>query len=86
MSKGCYAVVTTTDITGVEDVTLDTLEQTRIYAQGHSICVKNCEGLVEVYTLDGKNVAKSYGNASIDVAPGVYVVRAAGNTAKVIVR
>lgn len=86
VSKGCYAVVTTTDITGVEDVTLDTLEQTRIYAQGHSICVKNCEGLVEVYTLDGKNVAKSYGNASIDVAPGVYVVRAAGNTAKVIVR
>lgn len=82
----CYAVITTTDISGVEDVAYEATESTRIFGVPGAIRVVNNDGGVEVYTLDGARVAKTKGDATVSVAPGTYVVRAGGTTAKVLVK
>lgn len=82
----CYAVITTKDISGVEDVKYESTEGPRVFPQEGTIRVINNEGPVEVYTLDGIRVASAQGNATIEVAPALYIVRAGGVTAKVIVK
>ncbi|MDE7179869.1 MAG: hypothetical protein K2N88_01545 [Muribaculaceae bacterium] len=82
----CYAVITTTNISGVEDVTYDSIEATRVYTDAGRIVVVNNAGPVEVYTLDGVLTATTSGDASISAAPGFYVVRAGGITSKVLVK
>lgn len=79
----CYAVVTTKQITGVENIEYEIADTTRIFGQQGEIHTVNCNGPVEVYSLDGSLVATAYGNVAIQVAPGTYVVRADGKTAKV---
>ena len=53
-----------------------------------AIEVYNCNGRVAVYTVDGRKVADqtANGNATIPAAAGIYIVRAADKTAKVIVK
>lgn len=82
----CYAVVATTDVTGVEDVIYDETDATRIFGLAGEIHVVNNSADVEVYTLDGVRVATATGDATIPVAPAIYVVRAGSKTAKVAVK
>lgn len=82
----CYAVITTTDITGIDDVVFEATESTRIFGTQGGIRVVNNDGGVEIYSLDGVRVATAEGDATVSVAPGTYVVRAGGSTAKVIVK
>lgn len=86
VEPNCYAVISTKDVSGIDDVVFEATEGTRIFAVPGGVRVVNCEGAVEVYTLDGIAVATGAGDATIDVEPGTYVVRAAGKTAKVQVR
>ena len=82
----CYAVVTTRNISGVEDAVADAIDATRIFPVPGGVRIVNCEGAVDIYTIDGVRVDGAYGDCTIDVAPGTYVVRASGKTAKVVVR
>lgn len=82
----CYAVVTTRNISGVEHAVADSLDATRIFPVSGAVRVVNCAGAVDIYTIDGVRVAGDYGDCTLDVVPGTYVVRAAGKTAKVVVR
>lgn len=82
----CYAVVSTKNVSGVDDVVSEVLDSTRIFPVSGAIKVVNCDGDVAVYTVDGVNVAGAYGDACIEVEPGTYVVRAGARTAKVVVR
>lgn len=86
VEPNCYAVITTTDISGVEGIETDSTVSTVIYGMAGVIRVANCEGAVDVYSLDGSKVAGAYGDSTINVAPGMYVVRAGGKTAKVLVK
>ena len=86
VEPNCYAVISTKDVSGIDDVVFEATEGTRIFAVPGGVRVVNCEGAVEVYSLDGIAVATAAGDATIDVEPGTYVVRAAGKTAKVQVR
>ena len=70
----------------MEGIVSDALEATRIFAVTGGIRVVNCDGPVNVYTPDGVNVASGSGDSDITVDAGTYVVRAAGKTAKVVVR
>lgn len=86
VEPNCYAVIATRDVSGIDDVVYDAIEDTRIFAVDGAIRVVNCDGAVEVYTLDGVRVASAQGDSDISVAGGTYVVRAAGKTAKIQVR
>ena len=82
----CYAVVTTTNVTGVEGTIADLECRTSIYPVAGAICVSGNEGAVDVFALDGAKVASAKGDAMIPVAPGLYVVRAGAKTVKVLVK
>ena len=82
----CYVVITTTNISGIEDATYETAESTRVFTSNGMIHVVNNNGPVEIYTLDGVRVASAQGEANISVSPALYIVRAGGTTAKVYVR
>ena len=86
VEANCYAVIATNNLSGVEGIVSDALEATRIFAVTGGIRVVNCDGPVNVYTPDGVNVASGSGDSDITVDAGTYVVRAAGKTAKVVVR
>lgn len=86
VEPNCYAVVTTSDISGIDDIAYDKEAETVIYSTPGEIRVANNDGAVQVYTLDGARIADTEGNATLQVAPGIYVVRAGAKTAKVIVK
>lgn len=82
----CYAVISTTNISGIGDINLDATDTTRIFAADGAIRVVNNDAAVEVYTLDGVQVATARGDATIAVNPALYIVRAGAVTAKVLVK
>ena len=86
VEPGCYAVVTTTNISNIESVADEVMSATRIFPMGGEIRVVNNDTDVYVYTLDGVKVAEGRGETSIAVPAGMYVVRAGGKTAKVAVK
>lgn len=87
VEPGCYVVITSANVTGVDEMEYTgATNATRIYSEAGEIRVVNCNGPVNVYTIDGANVASASGDAAIQVTPGTYVVRADGTTAKIIVR
>lgn len=59
----------------------ETEGQHGITIDGNSI---TCPGDFEVYTPAGAGVARATGHA--DVAPGIYIVKSAGTTAKILVK
>ncbi len=76
----------TTETSSIDNACSD---QISINARTGMIMVTGAEGLpVSVVTVDGKVIFNSYGDAvtEIEVTSGVYIVRAATTTAKIIVR
>ena len=69
--------------TGVESVNL--LSKANVRVEGSTIVV-NGNGLVQVYSLDGALVAKAdaNGQARITVPSGAYIVKANGESVKVV--
>lgn len=86
VEANCFAVITTTDISGVEDMEYESARTLSIQPTEGAISVSNCDGHVSVYTLQGVNVGEGEGDCVIPVEAGTYVVRAGATTAKIIVR
>ena len=60
----------------------------RVVARRGAIEVSGFDGVAEVYTVDGRLVAKTTvaGNAQIAASNGIYLVRTPNTVKKVIVR
>jgi 1,4-alpha-glucan branching enzyme len=88
VEPGCYVVVSTNNVTAVKGIAADAADAVRVYSVAGGIRVAGANGQVEVYTLDGRRVAASRvsGEATLSVAPGLYAVRCAGKSAKVLVK
>ena len=67
---------------GVKAVAADAV---RAYGAKGTIVVENNGATVEVYNAAGAAVART-NNSEINVAPGLYIVKVAGNTQKVLVK
>lgn len=83
---GLAGVNITGDTTGILSLTADSA----ITAGKNTIVVRGFEGQdVTIATLDGKKVASGVANskeATFSVTPGIYVVKAGGTSAKVVVK
>lgn len=86
VEANCFAVITTTDISGVEDMEYEAADALSVRPEAGAIRVSNCAGRVSVYTLQGVNVANGEGDCVLPVAPGTYVVRAGSTAVKVAVK
>lgn len=79
-------VMSQTPVTGVENVNI---ENASVHSNGNAIYVDGIDGIVEVYTVDGRKVAetKSNGTATFtNMHNGIYLVRTAKGTCKVTVK
>ena len=82
-----------TRVTVTSDVTLSGVNgmnsmKERVVARSGAIEVSGFDGVAEVYTIDGRLVAKTVvaGNAQIAASNGIYLVRTPNTVKKVIVR
>ncbi len=81
LPAGAFAVYATTNVSGIEEATIDADAAPMIYVDGCSIKVEGYEaGEYAVYNLAGVKVNPDA------VVPGVYIVTAGTHTAKVAVR
>ena len=85
---GCVTRVTVTSHEELSGVNGMNSMKERVVARSGAIEVSGFDGVAEVYTIDGRLVAKTAvaGNAQIAASNGIYLVRTPNTVKKVIVR
>lgn len=85
---GCVTRVTVTSDKTLSGVNGMNSIKERVVARSGAIEVSGFDGVAEVYTIDGRLVAKTVvaGNAQIAASNGIYLVRTPNTVKKVIVR
>ena len=85
---GCVTRVTVTSHEKLSGVNGMNSMKERVVARSGAIEVSGFDGVAEVYTIDGRLVAKTVvaGNAQIAASNGIYLVRTPNTVKKVIVR
>lgn len=79
------AVVDVAPAAGVDDAVISESAVSITTANG-GITVEGNEGLVEVYTVEGRKVAQTRASGTINLAKGIYIVKADDTVAKVLVK
>ena len=76
---------TSAPLSGVESVAGDGV---KVYAAAGCVVVEGAEGVAQVYTADGKQVAAEAvnGKTEIALAKGLYIVRVGNKVQKVVVK
>lgn len=82
-----FAVFATSNVSDVEEIGSD-LDMITVNVRGGNglIDIERDYAAAEVYDLQGRMVAASNGDATVEVPAGIYVVKVDGNTFKVAVR
>lgn len=73
------------EVNGIDTPNAVAAKGFRAYGAKGAIVVENNGATVEVYNAAGAAVART-NNSEINVAPGLYIVKVAGNTQKVLVK
>lgn len=69
---------------GIADLTVG---GAKVAVEGHNIVVTGAKDMeVAIFTTDGKVISRATGDARVNVAPAVYVVKVGKKTTKVVVR
>ena len=81
----CYVVIGSKTLNGVEDAVVDRTENSlSAYGTAGGIIVAATDKPVEIFTIDGLKVARVNNPGTINVDPGLYVVRSGAETLKFI--
>ncbi len=83
----CYVVIGSMDVSSVESVSDGIFSGLlRAYSVAGEIMVDSSPSRVVVYGADGRMAGSLEEGERLAVSPGVYVLRAAGETLKIVVR
>lgn len=80
-----FVVIGSAGLTGVEEITADNAASLRCSAVAGAIQIET-QGRYDIYNVNGSHVATGSGNATVSVAPGLYIVNSANRSLKVIVK
>lgn len=79
LEAGCFAVIGTSNISGIEDTVADNAKY-NVYGEAGRIVIEGEYENAEVYSISGQL------QGSLEVPAGLYIVRVDGETTKVIVK
>ncbi len=83
---GCYAIVSTRNISGIDDVTTDTMTGQPIAIGGRGCITLTSDLPASIYNMEGMEIATIRGENHIALPAGVYIVRSGNVISKVMVR
>ena len=86
VEPGCYAVVSTRNVSGIGKVAMEPDAIFNIWGGDGCITLSGVGRSVEIYTLQGVRVARVQEDSTVSVPAGVYVARAGNKAIKVLVR
>lgn len=81
----CYVTIASLDIAGVEGVRIDSSMRVR-GGIGEIVVDYAPEGIATVFSLDGRRIGSVKESGSMNVAPGLYIVKSGTSSVKIIVR
>lgn len=84
-----YVVIGSVDLNmaGVESIEADkSLNALRVYGGNGEVVVTSADGVVTVYSLDGKVAGKVSGSGNVPVSSGLYIVKCGKDAVKVMVK
>lgn len=82
----CYAVVTTNNITGLADTFAEATPAFGARGVQGGVLIENAPAAVEIYAVDGRLVKTVEHDGLVKLANGVYVVKCAAESVKVLVK
>lgn len=84
---GCYAVVTTRNISGVDEITAEGMSMGMcVYGGRGNIILSGTTQTGIVYDVNGMKLGEVHENAPLSAVPGIYIVRCGNTVSKVMVR
>lgn len=82
----CYVIITSQNLSGVETIVDNSVNELRAYAADGAIVVDYAPAGVEIFTIDGKKIGRMGVNGRVDVNSGIYILRSGNSSMKLFVR